>query len=148
MLTEVPRSNPRKRKGKKREKKTAGKQAIEISPPVYLWRNNVWDKKARIGKHGQKQTNKQTNRKENHVVFFGRCKFCQKQRHDEDDDQITLWQDRNAYPPQTDTILPIHVSSEIDGSTSHDTYPNLSFAIVVTYQVVVFLNFLILFFYK
>jgi hypothetical protein len=94
-----------------------------------------------------KQTNKQTEKK---TTSFSSvvASFCQKQRHDEDDDQITLWQDRNAYPPQTDTILPIHVSSEIDGCTSHDTYPNLSFVIVVTYQVVVFLNFLILFFYK
>jgi hypothetical protein len=82
------------------------------------------------------ETNKQTENK--NTSFSSVVASCQKQRHDEDDDQITLWQDRNAHPPQTDTILPIHVSSEIDGSLSHDTYPNL-FAIV-TYQVV-FLNF-------
>jgi len=60
-----------KKEGEKEEKKTAGKQATEISPPVYLWRNNVWEKKSRIGKHGRKQT----DRKEKHVAFFGRCKL-------------------------------------------------------------------------
>jgi hypothetical protein len=73
-----PLQSTKKEGTKKERKKQQESKAIEISPPVYLWRNNVWEKKARIGKHGQKQTNKQTNRKENHVVFFGRCKFLPK----------------------------------------------------------------------
>jgi len=135
MLTEVPRSKPRKRKEKKRRKKQQESKLLRfhllsISGATMCGRRNRESENT----GGNKQTEKKNTSLSSVVAS------CQKQRHDEDDEQITLWQDRNAYPAQTDTILPIHVSSEIDGSTSHDTYPNL-FAIV-TYQVV-FLKILI-----
>jgi hypothetical protein len=68
-----------KKEGKKKREKNSRKakllrfHLLSISGATMCGR-----KKARIGKHGQKQTNKQTNRKENHVVFFGRCKFLPK----------------------------------------------------------------------
>jgi hypothetical protein len=80
LMMHAHRSSPlqtTKKEGKKREKKTAGKQASEISPPVCLWRNNVWEKKARIGKHGA-ETNKQTEKKNTSVSSV--VASCQKQR--------------------------------------------------------------------
>jgi hypothetical protein len=132
MLTEVPRSKQRKRKEKKQKKTDKKQQESKFLRFQLLSISGATMCGRRKRESENTGRNKQTEKKQS--SFSSVVASCKKQRHDEDDDQITLWQDRNAYPPQTDTILPIHVSSEIDGSTSHDTYPNL-FAIV-TYQVI------------
>jgi len=56
-----PLQSTKKEGTKKERKKQQESKAIEISPPVYLWRNNVWEKESENRKT-RAETNKQTNK--------------------------------------------------------------------------------------